>query len=246
MTTAMAEPRRGWRGPRATLAFVLAGFAILIALGTWQVERLAWKRDLIATMESRLAMAPLPLGDLLKHQPIEDFRPVRATGTFLHDREMYLAARSYQGRLGYHVVTPLAPEGGGTAVLVDRGWVPVDRQAPDSRAAGQVPGTITVEGIARRPPKPGLFTPDNRPDQNLWYWVDLPAMAAHAGLTTVAPLLIEAGPAANPGGLPIGGQTHINLPNNHLQYAITWYALALALAVFYVVSRRRAGSSIRK
>jgi surfeit locus 1 family protein len=239
----MAEPRRGWRGPRAAFALVLAGFAILAALGTWQVERLAWKRDLIATMEARLAMAPLPVGDLLNSGPIENFRPVRATGIFLHDREMYLAARSYQGRLGYHVVTPLELADGGTAVLVDRGWVPADRKAPDSRAAGQVPGKVTVEGIARRPSVPSLFTPDNRPDQNLWYWADLPAMAAHAGLAAAPPLLIEAGPAANPGGLPIGGQTHVNLPNNHLQYAITWYALALVLAVFYLVSRRRAAGS---
>ena len=239
----MAEPRRGWRGPRATFAFALAGFAILIVLGTWQMERRVWKTDLIATMDARLAMPPIPITDFLAGNATEDYRPVSASGTFLHDHEMYLAARGYQGQLGYHVVTPLSLDDGRTTVLVDRGWVPVDRQAPSSRASGQVPGPVSVTGIARQPPKPGLFTPDNRPDQNLWYWADLPAMAAHAGLSQVAPLLIEAGPAGNPGGLPIGGQTYINLPNNHLQYAITWYSLAVVLAVIYLVSRRRAGAS---
>ena len=243
----MAEPRRGWRGPRATFALVLAGFAILIALGTWQMERRVWKTDLIATMTARLAAPPIPVTELLANHSAEDYRSVSASGTFRHDQEMYLAARSYQGQLGYHVITPLVLDDGQTVVLVDRGWVPVDRQSPDSRAAGQIPGPVTVSGIARRPPKPGLFTPDNRPDQNLWYWADLPAMAAHVGLSQVAPLLIEAGTGENPGGLPIGGQTFINLPNNHLQYAITWYSLAVVLVVIYLVSRRRtaADSSTR-
>lgn len=237
----MAEPRRGWRGPRATLALALTGFVILIALGTWQMERRVWKTELIATMDAQLAAPPILISRFLAAHSTEDYRPVSATGIFLHDREMYLAARTYQGQLGYHVVTPLVLDDG-TAVLVDRGWVPVDRQAPASRAAGQVAGRVSVTGIARQPPKPGLFTPDNRPDQNLWYWADLPAMGGHAGLSSMAPLLIEAGPAGNPGGLPIGGQTFINLPNNHLQYAITWYSLAAVLAVIYLVSRRRAGA----
>lgn len=236
----MAEgPRRGWRGPRATFAFVLAGLAILIGLGTWQMERRVWKADLIATMDARLAASPISVREFLVSHAGKDYRPVSASGTFRHDQEMYLAARSYQSQLGYHVVTPLILDDGKTAVLVDRGWVPSDRQSPASREAGQVAGLVTVTGIARQPAKPGLFTPDNRPDQNLWYWADLPAMATHAGLPQVAPLLLEAGPAENPGGLPIGGQTFINLPNNHLQYAITWYSLAVVLAVIYLVSRRR-------
>lgn len=247
MAEPRAEPRRGWRGPRATLVFVFAGLAILIALGTWQMERRMWKADLIATMDARLALPPIPVSDFIARNAAEDYRPVSASGTFRHDQEMYLAARSYKSQLGYHVVTPLILDDGKIVVLVDRGWVPSDRQSPASRAAGQVAGPVTIAGIARAQTKPGLFTPDNRPDQNLWYWADLPAMAAHAGLAQAAPLLLEAGPAENPGGLPIGGQTFINLPNNHLQYAITWYSLAVVLAVIYLVSRRRngAGSATR-
>lgn len=235
----MAEPRRGWRGPRVTFCIVLGAMAVLVALGTWQVERRAWKSALIATMDARLAMAPLPIEGLLARNEPVDFRPVIASGRFRHDRELYLAARSYQSQLGYHVVTPLVLSDGHTTVLVDRGWVPADHRDPATRTMGQLAGMVSVTGIARQPARPGAFTPDNRPDQNLWYWADLPAMGAHAGAPQVAPVLIEAGPASNPGGLPIGGQTRVSLSNDHLQYAITWYALAVALAVIYLVSQRR-------
>lgn len=247
----MAEPiGSSRRRARATLPLVLLGIVILLGLGTWQLERRAWKADLIATMNARLALPSVPLLEVFTPggavDPASlDFRPARATGRFRHDQEMYLAARGYQGQLGVHVVTPLVMDRSGMTVLVDRGWVPSDRQAPQSRGEGQIDGEVTVEGVLRQPARPSVFTPDNRPDQNLWYWADLPAMAAAAKVAPIAPLLLEAGPAANPGGLPIGGQTRINLPNNHLQYALTWYALALALAVLYLVSRRRkaAGSS---
>ena len=235
----MAEPRPGRLGPGGTFVVVLAGFAGLIALGTWQIERRVWKAELIATMESRLAMAPLAIEAALASREPVDFRPLRASGRFRHDREFYLAARSYQSQLGYHVVTPLLLNDGQTTVMVDRGWVPTDRRDPASRPLGQIAGAVSVTGIARLPPRPGVFTPDNRPDQNQWYWNDLSAMAQQAGAVQVAPFMIEAGADSNPGGLPIGGQTRVTLSNDHLQYAITWYALAGALAVIYLVSRRR-------
>lgn len=240
MADAMAEARRGWRGRRATFLLAFTGFALLIALGTWQIERRAWKADLIARIETRLALPPAALDELLAQPDQADFRPVRATGRWLHEHEFHLAARGYRGNPGYHVVTPLLLDGGETAVLVDRGWVPLERRVPQSRAAGQATGGVVVEGIARQPTKPGAFTPDNRPDQNQWYWIDLAAMRAGAGAARLAPLLIEAGPAVNPGGLPIGGQTRVTLSNNHLQYALTWYALAVALAVIYLITARRA------
>ena len=235
----MAEARRIRLGAGGTFAVVLTAFAALIALGTWQIERRAWKAELIATMEMRLAMAPLAIEAVLASREPVDFRPLRASGSFRHDQEFYLASRSYQGKLGYHVVTPLVLNVDRITVMIDRGWVPAERRDPASRPQGQLAGSVTVTGIARLPPKPGLFTPDNRPDQNQWYWSDLSAMARQAGIADVAPFVIEAGADGNPGGLPIGGRTRVTLSNDHLQYAITWYALAGALAVIYLVSRRR-------
>ncbi|MCC7276540.1 MAG: SURF1 family protein, partial [Alphaproteobacteria bacterium] len=162
---------------------------------------------------------------------------VAATGTFRHDRELYVAAVSRRGNDGYQIVTPLI-RAAGPPVLVNRGWVPKDRKEPATRAAGQVEGTVTVEGIARtRQVRRGLV-PENQVDRNLWFTMDLPVMAEAAGLPEVLPLYVEAGDAPNPGGYPLGGQTRISLPNDHLQYALTWFLLALALAVIYVSYHR--------
>ena len=144
------------------------------------------------------------------------------------------SARSMNGNVGYHVVTPFVLESGGT-VLVDRGWIPLDHKDASSREAGEIAGETKVEGLIREAGHQGWLVPDNRPDENFWFFVDVPAMAAHAGLTDVRPYFVDAGPAQNPGGLPIGGQTRLWLPNDHLQYAITWFTLALALVVIYLI-----------
>ena len=101
-------------------------------------------------------------------------------------------------------------------------------------------GAVTVEGAIRAPGVQHWLQPDNEPDRNIWFWNDLPAMAAHAGIAPdhLVPVFLEAGPAPNPGGLPIGGQTRVTLPNDHLQYAITWYALAAGLAMIYLLYHR--------
>jgi surfeit locus 1 family protein len=219
--------------------FTIPALLVLLGLGTWQLDRLAWKTDLIAGIQSRIGAAPAPLDEVLAEAGDDladvQYRRVSLTGAFRHDAEMYLAARSMNGNPGYHVVTPFEIAGG-RAVLVDRGWVPLDKKDPASRAEGQGAGPVTLDGVIRVPrPAKSWLQPDNEPQNNMWFWVDLPAMAAHAGATGAAPVYIEAGPAETPGGFPIGGQTRVNLPNDHLQYAITWYALAVILAVIYVI-----------
>ena len=166
-----------------------------------------------------------------------EFRRVRLTGHFLNDKEMYLAARSLNGNVGYHVVTPFLGDDG-TTTLVDRGWIPLDRKDPATRAQGEISGTVTIEGLIRSPGRKSWVVPDNEADKNFWFFVDIPAMAAHAGLSDLRDYFVEAGPEKNPGGYPIGGQSHIDLPNNHLSYAITWYSLALALVIIYLIYHR--------
>jgi surfeit locus 1 family protein len=102
---------------------------------------------------------------------------------------------------------------------------------------------VHVSGLLRVPPqeKPGWFIPDNRPDRNDWFWIDLPAMAAADGIANAAPFYIDADPTPNPGGWPKGGVTPLALPNDHLQYALTWFSLAAALVVIYVVYHSRGG-----
>ncbi len=219
------------------------GFILLLGLGTWQVQRLQWKEGLIAVRQAGLHAAPVGLPASLDAARALEFHPIRATGVLLNDRELYLNAPSLRGEGGFHVVTALRLDDG-TVLLVDRGFVPSERRAPATRGAGEIDGTTTVTGLLRLPPdgKPGFFTPDNDPARNSWFYVDVAAMAQAAGAAKVLPFYLDADASPNPGGWPQGGQTETELPNNHLQYAITWYALALALVAIYIrFAHRRLG-----
>jgi surfeit locus 1 family protein len=224
-------------------------FCILIALGTWQVQRLQWKEALIAMVAERMKAAPLPLADIEKHFAASgdvDYWPVIATGTFLHGGERAFFA-TWEGQSGFDIFTPLQL-GDGRIVFVNRGFVPYDLKDPAKRGAGQIAGVVTVTGLARNPltQKPSSLVPDNDPAKNIFYWKDRDAMAASAGLPAgaqVLPIFIDADNNPNPGGLPVGGVTLVDFPNNHLQYAVTWYGLAAALAAVggFALFRGRGG-----
>ena len=213
------------------------GVVLLLALGTWQVFRLAEKNAINAFRAERAAAAAAPLPARIDDVAAWEFRRVGVTGTFEHARELHVNARSQRGNTGYDIVTPLR-RADGPPVLVNRGWVPYSRKDAASRAEGQVAGVVTIEGILRTEPRQGWLMPTNSVERNEWFWFDLPTMRQAAGVPDAASFYIEAGPAPNPGGFPVGGQTLLALPNNHLQYALTWYALAIALGVIYVVSQR--------
>lgn len=217
--------------------FTVPAMIVLIGLGTWQVERLHWKENLITTRNARATRAAIPLPSDTADPAGYEFSKTRATGRFLHDKEMYLTARSLNGNVGYHIVTPFI-ENDGQAILIDRGWIPIERKDPATRAAGQVQGAVAVEGLLRGSQKKNWLVPDNEPQNNVWFYIDVPAMAKWSGLEHARPYFIEAGPAANAGGYPIGGQSQLELPNNHLQYAITWYSFAISLAVIYFLYHR--------
>ena len=241
-------------------------FLTLLGLGTWQMERRDWKTALIADMEARLALPPASLAELLPLGPAANYRPVYAVGIYRHDLEMHIQARTHEGRTGVQVVTPLQLTEERSAedtasgvrqaienVLVNRGWVPLKARNPALRGDGQISGEIVVTGLLRWPAAPGWFTPKNNPikpggggrenGRGEWYWTEVPAMAEASGLAPMAPAVIEIGSnRTEPDALPIGGQTIVSLPNNHLQYAITWYALAAALLATYILSQRRPAS----
>lgn len=224
--------------PRKALAIVLGllGIAVLVGLGTWQVQRLHWKEGLIATIQQRMALPPVDLVAALKENPdvaAQEYRPVRVEGTFDHRYERHFLA-TLDGEPGFYVYTPLKLDDGDW-LFVNRGFVPDGRQDPATRPQGQVQGRVTITGLLRTAlaEKPSSFIPDNEVDKNIFFWKDLRAMAASSGLSADAKVLglfVDADKAPNPGGLPIGGVTIVDLPNSHLQYAITWYGLAAALA----------------
>jgi len=231
----------------------LLAIGALIALGTWQVQRLHWKEGLLASIDQRTHSAPLPLAEvetLYRTSGDVDYIPVTATGVFHHAGERHFLA-TWQGQSGFYVYTPFEVAGGGL-IFVNRGFVPYDRKSAATRPEGQVEGEVTISGLARNPleGKPSWILPNNDPDKNVFYWKDREGMARSAGLRSaerIVPFFIDADATPNPGGLPVGGVTLIDMPNNHLQYAVTWYGLALALigvmGVWFWKRRRGAPSS---
>lgn len=216
------------------LLLAALAFVTLILLGNWQVRRLHWKEALLASVEQQLQEAPLTLAEIEKLPRSEiEYRPMTVTGRFEHDRERHFFA-TYEGLSGYYVYTPLRLADG-RAIFVNRGFVPFDMKDAATRPEGQVAGMVTVTGLARDrlDEKPSFAVPENDIGQNIFYWKDLDAMAQSTGLSAgeVLPFFIDADDAPNPGGLPVGGVTRISFPNDHLQYAITWYGLAATLAV---------------
>jgi surfeit locus 1 family protein len=238
----------GRGGFAAAVGLCLTGIAFLLGLGTWQVERLGWKNGLIETIEARVHAAPAPLGDveaLFERTGDVDYVPVRVSGRFLHADERHFLS-TFGGAAGWNIFTPLRLDDGRT-LFVNRGFVPYDRKAPETRADGQVEGEVEIAGIARNDiaQKPSSFVPDNDPVKNVFFWKHLPDLARGlpaADTAGLLPFIVDAEPnaASGPGG-PVGGTTVVDIPNSHLQYAITWYGLALVLAVMLVilVLRRR-------
>jgi len=228
--TDSSSPTRVFRlQPGATVAAAI-GVLLLIGLGVWQLDRLAWKTGLIAERQAQSQAAAIPLPPSDADAATLNFRHAKATGRFDNGQELFLAARSLNGNPGYHVVTPFHLDDG-RVLLVDRGWIPIERKNPAERAEGQIEGPTGIDGLIRLPRTQNWLEPDNEPQNGIWFWVDLPAMGAEIGVPPerLVPFFLEAGPAANPGGFPIGGQSRTELPNDHLQYAITWFALALGL-----------------
>lgn len=209
-------------------------FLVLLALGSWQMQRLYWKQELIDAFSERVTAEPLTTAPVGKAIDDIEYRRVRLTGRYLNEHEMFLAGRTFNGRAGWDVLTPFQADDG-TVVVIDRGWIPLEKKDRASRPQSLIDGPTTAEGVIRRADIRNYFTPPNEPNNNLWFSADVDAMAKKAGLPQVRPYLVEGLRQSIPGGFPVGGEIQVALRNDHLQYAITWYALALILAVIYVL-----------
>ncbi len=246
-----------WRKSRLMLPAIAAAVAaaLLVSLGTWQLQRRAWKEGLLADIAARGAKAPVDIDSGVARAALSGLLPftrVTVRGRFQHENERYWFA---DGRLGsgYHVFTPLVmspndDDRQAPIVWVNRGYVPARLRDPATRAAGNSTEVTAVSGIVRAPGERNQFTPANDVEKNVWFWRDLPALNASAGFGAerrVATVMIDAEALpANPGGWPEGGTALVNLPNRHLEYALTWYALAATLiGVFLVFARGRLARS---
>jgi len=229
---------------------IVAALGVLIALGTWQLERKAWKEDLIATLGSRLSAPPAHLPARERWQRLDaakdEFTRVEFPATFVPGEEAFVYSsgsglRPDVKEPGYWVFSP-ARLSGGSLVVVNRGFVPEGRQDAKTRPDGEPDGVVDIVGVMRWPEPRGTFTPNDEPAKNLWFVRDPAAMAKAKSWGTIAPFYIDQEAPAAPGGLPRVGPLKANLPNNHLQYAITWYGLAAVLVIVSLLlfrSRRR-------
>ncbi|BBB11544.1 SURF1 family protein [Sphingopyxis sp. FD7] len=219
--------RAGFAAAALIAAMLLAG------LGVWQVERRAWKHELVAAVEARIAAAPVAAPGPEAWPRIDEkddaYRRVTATGVFRHDRETLVQAVTERGA-GFWVLTPL--ETPRFTLLVNRGFVPSSRREASTRAAGNVAGPVTVTGLLRVSEPGGAFLRDNDPAENRWFSRDVAAIAKARGLKRAAPYFVDADAAPNPGGYPVGGLTVVRFRDHHLVYALTWFALC-ALSLFF-------------
>lgn len=228
---------------RAILTGALLALALIfVALGSWQVQRLFWKLDLIARVDARVHADPVPAPPPADWSGVatekDEYRHVRASGVFDHGKSVLVQAVTERGA-GFWVMTPLKQDNGAT-VFINRGFVPADRRDGGSRAAGDISGPVTVTGLLRMTEPGGGFLRSNDPAQDRWFSRDVAAIAAAKTLSDVAPYFIDADATPNPGGLPVGGMTVVSFRNSHLVYAMTWFALAaMSAGAAYAVFRRR-------
>jgi len=208
-------------------------FVVLIGLGTWQLKRLQWKTALLTEISTRMEKPPVPLPEKLDNPADWEYRRVTMTGQFDYSHEFLIKPRTLNEQVGYNMIVPFERLSGGS-VMVNRGWI---SDALMSQAA-RPKGIVQIEGIVQLPRK-NYWTPPNDPAKTDWYWADVDAMASAAGIKNIAPVLFTIS-TKKTGVYPVAGSVELNIPNNHKQYAIFWFAMAFISQFIFLLRFRQA------
>ena len=189
----------------------LPALSVLVGLGSWQLQRLQWKNDLIASFETRASGTPIAVPAANAGLVDCEFRRLALSGTFQHDKEVFLTGRTYEGNAGFHIVTPF-PLDDGRIILINRGWVSEDYRDPAKRAFSQITGPVTVAGILRRPGVKGYFVPENEPDNGFWFTLVPSQINAHLdlGAQAIGQFYADAVRTSDVVTLPIAAKTKLN------------------------------------
>lgn len=213
----------------------------LLGLGTWQIERLKWKQELLAKIENTDPKTFMPLEEIVSIDDIK-FLKVKLRGTFHHDLSILLIPRTWNGMNGGHLYTPMTLSASGHTLLVNRGWIPKDQQ----HIIIQKPsGEIEILAYLQAPTLPGWLTPENVIDQKAWYYLDLEAIGDEIAKTepeigkNILPFYAIAFEGASLNAYPKSLDPILMLRNNHLGYALTWFSLAFVLIIMYIVYLRK-------
>jgi surfeit locus 1 family protein len=205
--------------------FVFFGFILLFSLGTWQLNRLAWKEDLMQKINTRINAAPI---EAVTNLDTDEFSVINLTGEYDYAHELQIMGRPFNGKPGVHVLTPLKTANG--TIIVNRGWAKYDE------SYDKPTGTVSLQGIIRTTQKLSFINKhiimDNNPEKNVWFWVDLPTIYKFTGAPEL-PYYVERVSLDKPNSYPYALEKKINLYNEHLNYAITWYLISVALIIMY-------------
>lgn len=207
----------------------LCAITILCALGTWQLQRLEWKTTLLKTIEAEYAKDAENI-IITQNQLDKSLNMTRGsiTGTFHHEKQITISPRTYNGKPGYHILTPLKikPK---HFILVNRGWIPLGMKNHKTKNRKK----IKVTGLFRTPESPNIFVPKNNPKKGAWHRIDVQQIKYELKLDNIAPVILYA--ESNKEGFPIAAATKPNPNNNHMQYALFWFAMAASLLVIYTL-----------
>ena len=211
------------------LIFIIFAVTLLTGLGMWQLQRLAWKNAEIQKIQVAQAMSVL--GTLPQELDGLDYRRVILTGTFIHDKTMHMVGHPQGAGDGFYIVTPFKLEDDGRIIIINRGFSPKDMESKPE-------GLQTVAGIIRPARMKRYFSPENQPEKNVWFYEDISAMSKTTSLE-LTPLIVEAVGEAQKDVYPMPHDGKISLRNDHFNYAITWFGLAIIGVVMFAFYQRK-------
>ena len=215
--------------------FTIIMLGCMVSLGFWQIHRLEWKLGLIEQIETRAFMDPIKLPDDTSNLDDLEYQSVQVTGQFNNDQEMTMYSVGPNGEPGYDLYTPFYTENG-IAIIVNRGWVPERIKDQSTRPDTIENSTVTIEGLLRKPGAKLWYGPENEPENNNWYYGNLPMMAQEKGIGNPYPMYLFEARDQGDNSFPVAGRTEFNIVNNHLDYVLTWFGLAITLVVIYLVA----------
>lgn len=225
-----------WRIPVVATIVMLIAFFVLCALGTWQVQRMHWKSDLLEKLTSEYSKDAGQINlELSDFQKKDVYIRGSITGEYHNDKSFLLGPRMRDGKAGFHIIVPFLMAGQNKYILVNRGWVPRPEDMDKGAVMDEPLGTVKIVGMVREPQGSNMFTPSNQPLKAQWYSLDFKAVESFSGLSVIGPSIFYAEGPVRAQIYPYPHDNKITLNNNHAQYAIFWYTMAFVLLVIYAV-----------
>ena len=220
--------------------FAFPSFLILIILGSWQVQRLSWKSNLISNYNYNFQQAPITVKELFKDRKNNKYRRTVIYGEYDHANEIQIIGKTYEGNAGFHIITPFILENN-EIIYINRGWVPKKYADKKTRKFSLLEDKVRVVGLVRLPQKKGYFVPENEPENGFWFTIIPEELNGHLNIIGEKEFYIDELNIDEKLKLPMPANGKVQVPNNHLQYAITWYSLALGLLIVYFAWHRQNG-----